>query len=98
MGHYRDAMQPPSRVAILNAGGWGTALAALLARGGRPVTLWARRAELVEQLRRERQNRDYLPGVELPETVEFTASLEQAVADCAVVVLVPVPRRPPHLA
>src|SRR6185436_4224363 len=50
------------RIAILGAGAWGTALAQHLASHGVPVALWARRAELAEQLLATRTN-PLLPGV-----------------------------------
>jgi glycerol-3-phosphate dehydrogenase (NAD(P)+) len=51
---------------VVGAGSFGTALAVLLARGGLRTTLQARTAEQAELLERERENRVYLPGVELP--------------------------------
>ena len=77
-------------VAVLNAGGWGTALAALLGRTGHEVRLWARRPELAEALAVARENAAYLPGVRLPETVAPTADLPAAVAGCEAAVLVPI--------
>lgn len=74
-------------VAVLNAGGWGTALAVLLARNGHTVTLWCRRPELAAQLAAERENRVYLPGVALPPAVEPTADLGAALAGRAAVVV-----------
>ena len=76
------------RICIVNAGGWGTALAVLLAGKGYPVTLWARRPELAEAIALTRENPDYLPGVRIPDLVYPTSSLEEAV-DGASVVLVP---------
>ncbi|MDX1531582.1 MAG: NAD(P)H-dependent glycerol-3-phosphate dehydrogenase [Rhodothermales bacterium] len=74
-------------IAVLGAGSWGTALAySLSTHGGHRVRLWARRESLVEQIRTERVNGDYLPGAELPPTVSVTASLEEAVGDAALVV------------
>jgi glycerol-3-phosphate dehydrogenase (NAD(P)+) len=78
-------------VAVLNAGGWGTALACLLARRGHDVTLWARRPEQAAALDRERENATYLPGVPIPGTVTPTADLAAAVAArAAVLVAAPV--------
>jgi glycerol-3-phosphate dehydrogenase (NAD(P)+) len=77
-------------VAVLNAGGWGTALAALLGRAGHDVRLWARRAELAEELASTRENRAYLPGVRLPDTVRPTADVDEAVRGCGAAVLVPI--------
>lgn len=54
------------RGTVIGAGSFGTALAVLLARGGLRTTLQARTTEQAAQLDRERENRVYLPGVELP--------------------------------
>jgi glycerol-3-phosphate dehydrogenase (NAD(P)+) len=56
----------PRRASVIGAGSFGTALAVLLARGGLRTTLLARTAEQAERLASERENREYLPGVELP--------------------------------
>lgn len=73
-------------VAVLGAGGWGTALAIHVGRLGTPVKLWGRNAALVETLRSEQCNRTYLAGVPLPPGVAPTSSLEEALAsaDCVV--------------
>ena len=81
--------EEPKRIGILGAGSFGTALAVHFAgAGGHPVRLWARNAELVERMRRERANPDYLPGVELPPGLEPTSDAE-ALADSDLVVAVP---------
>ncbi len=79
-----------SPIGILGAGSWGTALAVHLAAfGGHPVRLWARREDFARRLRAERENRDYLPDVELPDEVEPVTELA-AVAECdPVLVVVP---------
>jgi len=76
------------KVAIIGAGNWGTALALLAARAGRRVSLWAHDAELVEGLRRERRNRVYLPEFELPEEIEPTGELTEALAGAEFVLAV----------
>jgi len=76
------------KICIINAGGWGTALAVLLAGKGYRVRLWARRRELAERIALTRENPDYLPGVRVPEGVLATSSMEDAV-EGARVVLVP---------
>ncbi len=78
-----------TRIAVLGAGSWGTALAVSLARGGHAVTLWARREEAAEALRQSRRNA-YLPQAEIPASVALTSDLEAAV-DGADVWLVAVP-------
>jgi len=65
--------------AIIGAGGWGTALAALWSKRGDAITLWGHNAERTEKIRITRENADYLPGLKLPETIHVTSKL----ADCA---------------
>lgn len=76
------------RIGVLGAGSWGTALAVHLAgAGGHAVALWARHPQLAERLAAERENRDYLPGIEIPRGVEPTAEMA-ALAGCEVVLVV----------
>jgi glycerol-3-phosphate dehydrogenase (NAD(P)+) len=62
----RRAAPAARRASVIGAGSFGTALALLLSRGGLRVTLLTRSEEQAQQLSRERENRRYLPGVELP--------------------------------
>lgn len=78
------------RVAVIGAGAWGTALALTLARAGRQVRLWARESEVVAAIRATRENPIFLPRIPLPEAIEPTGDLAEAVADVqAVFVVVP---------
>ena len=74
------------RIAVLGGGAWGTALAVHLARLGRDVTLWARDGALVAEMAAVRENRTYLPGVELPATLHPTTEIERALHGAACVV------------
>lgn len=65
-------------VAVLGAGSWGTALALLLSRAGVNVRLWDRSQEQVAKLLEHRENRQYLSGCPLPETIGVYADLEAA--------------------
>ncbi|MGA7801739.1 MAG: NAD(P)H-dependent glycerol-3-phosphate dehydrogenase [Gammaproteobacteria bacterium] len=75
-------------VAVLGAGSWGTALAILLARGGRTVRLWGRDPALVTSLRSQRRNPRYLPDHPFPPGLEPEADLGRALEGCADVLLV----------
>ena len=66
-----------STVGVINAGAFGTALAQVLARSGLQPRLWVRRPELAAQIRAERENRPYLPGVTLDDRVEVTDDLAE---------------------
>ena len=79
-------------LAVVNAGGWGTALAIRLARAGHAVRLWCRRPALADELTRSRENRDYLAGVALPDQILPTASIIEAVDGAAALLLVPISR------
>jgi glycerol-3-phosphate dehydrogenase (NAD(P)+) len=79
-------------LAVVNAGGWGTALAVLLGNAGHEVQLWCRRAALADEISRTRENQVYLPGVAVPPTVHPTTSLRDAVSGATAVVLVPISR------
>ena len=68
-------MNTDADVAILGAGGWGTALGVVLAARGRRVRLWGHDPAHVARLRAGRENTTYLPGVKLPEAIEPTAAL-----------------------
>jgi glycerol-3-phosphate dehydrogenase (NAD(P)+) len=75
------------KVAVMGAGSWGSALAMIAADAGARTTLWARRAEIAEEIRRERTNSAYLQDVMLPDGVEATSDPQEALADAEVVVL-----------
>ncbi len=58
---------------VVGAGGWGTAMALVARAAGFRVRLWARRAEQAAAMKRDRENRAYLPGVPLPPELEIAS-------------------------
>jgi glycerol-3-phosphate dehydrogenase (NAD(P)+) len=79
-----------SRVAVMGTGSWGTTFAMVLADAGAEVTMWGRRPEVCADIAKRHQNPDYLPGLDLPETI--TADPDPAVAlDGADIVVLAVP-------
>jgi glycerol-3-phosphate dehydrogenase (NAD(P)+) len=78
-----------SRIAILGAGAWGTALALSLARrGGHELCLWSHSAALAEQLADAGENLLYLPGFTLPADIDITADLPRAIFEADVLLCV----------
>ena len=73
------------KAAVIGSGGWGTALALVLAENGHEVTLWCRRPALCELMRGTREN-PHLKGVRLPEELVFTDKLSD-ISGCEVLVL-----------
>lgn len=85
-----DASLSRHTLAVLNAGGWGTALAVKLAGQGHDVRLWARRHDQALRIDAERENHDYLPGVTIQPRVVITGDLAVATrgADAVVVAVI----------
>ena len=61
------------RVAVIGAGSWGTAVAAIACANADAV-LWARRAELADTINSTHESPSYLPGIELPASLRATSS------------------------
>jgi glycerol-3-phosphate dehydrogenase (NAD(P)+) len=78
--------KPP--VAVLGAGSWGTALAALLARHDYPTVLWGRDAAQLAAIDATHENRRYLPGVPLPQSLAASSDLAAAVASAEWILVV----------
>ena len=78
-----------SRIAILGAGAWGTALAISLARrGGHQLCLWSHSPALAEQLNEGGENLAYLPGFILPVDVRITNDLPSAIFEADIILCV----------
>lgn len=74
------------QVAILGAGGWGTALAVHLARAGHDACLWGRDPALLEDMAARRANAVYLPDITFPSRLRVTGDLSDALRDTELVV------------
>jgi glycerol-3-phosphate dehydrogenase (NAD(P)+) len=75
------------RLAVIGAGAWGTALAQVVATGGRDTLLWAREPEVVEAVNSRHENTVFLPGQVLDPAIRATADLaEVETADAWLVV------------
>ncbi len=67
------------RVGIIGAGGWGTALAVLMAEEGYVVDLWAREQEVTDEITICRTNNTFLEGISIPENVGATCNMEEVI-------------------
>jgi len=68
-----------SKIGVVGAGAWGTALASLLARKGHDVVLWAYEQDVARDINENNENTVYLPGFSLPENLGGTHDLASAV-------------------
>lgn len=75
-------------IAVIGAGGWGTALAILLSENETAISLWGYEKAHVDQINADRENKILLPGVKLPDNIVATNSMECA-AEADLVVIVP---------
>jgi glycerol-3-phosphate dehydrogenase (NAD(P)+) len=76
-----------SPIAIIGAGGWGTALAITMARDERDVRLWAFEPYLVETILATRENPLYLPGVRLPVSIQISNSMQMVLSGARIVIM-----------
>lgn len=81
-------MNIPS-VGVIGSGGWGTALALLMARRGLRVPVWGHDPVHLEAMRSSRLNEKYLPGIELPENIQPTPALSECIHSDILLVAVP---------
>src|SRR5688500_3087168 len=91
MATVEPAIVEPARplsIAVLGAGSWGTALAALIARHGHDTALWGRDPAAVAPLQATRQHARSLPGIALPDSLRATSDLADALRGSDLVLVV----------
>ncbi len=79
--------QIKKKAAILGAGNWGTTLAVMLAEKGYTVGLWEFRAEAAKNIQQERENKEFLPGIKLPDNISVYSDVEKSLSDSQAVLL-----------
>jgi glycerol-3-phosphate dehydrogenase (NAD(P)+) len=77
-----------SRIAILGGGSWGTALAIVLSRARRKhgISLWVHDPTLAESMRRDRENRSYLPGHRLNADINVSSEILDAISGAQILI------------
>lgn len=76
-----------ARIAVIGAGAWGTALAQVLSEEQDQLLLWAREPDIIDQINQDHENKSFLPGYQLRETIRATQDWD-AIAACEVLLLV----------
>ena len=66
-------------VGIIGAGSWGTALGITLCTNGHKVNIWDLDDSLLEVMERSKENKKYLPGVEIPKAMNVVKSMDLAI-------------------
>lgn len=75
------------KIAIIGAGSWGTAMAAMLGEKHSNVWLWIRSKILSETIHQTRINEGYLPGITIPSNVTCSSDLEKVTSGAAVIII-----------
>lgn len=81
-------MSETSKIAVLGAGSWGTALASLTARHGYPTFIWGRNAEQIQAINLQHENTRYLPGIALPDSLRASTDLKEVVSWADLILIV----------
>lgn len=78
-----------NKISVIGGGAWGTALAAMAARAGRDVLLWAREDGVVTSINEAHENKDFLPDVTLPKSLKATGNLADVTTAEVILMVVP---------
>lgn len=76
-----------AKISVLGAGGWGIAIGVLLNKNGHQVTMWSAVEREVNMLTQKRENEVSLPGIVIPDEIQITGDLNEAVEDKDILVL-----------
>ena len=75
------------KIGVIGGGSWGTALAILLANNKHCVDIWVRDRQQMEDIQQSRENKKYLPGVSIPETINISTDLSETIYNKDLLVL-----------
>lgn len=75
-----------SKISVIGSGGWGTAIAVMLAENGHDVTLWSYLKQESDDLNKYRENKPFLPGVILPDNIKCTSDIKTCIKDRDIIV------------
>ena len=76
-------------ISVIGSGSWGTAISVILAKNGHDVKLWSRSQQTTDEFNATRENKKYLPEVEIPVNVTFTSDISQCAKADVVVMATP---------
>lgn len=74
------------KITVIGAGSFGTALAMLLCEKGYDVSLWGRKKTQIALMAETRENPHYLPGIRLPEKLNLTSDIAEAIENACIIV------------
>lgn len=78
-----------SKIGVIGAGAWGTALASVSARAERDTLIWALEKDVVDSINDTHENTTYLAGTKLPNTIRATSALSDMADRDAILMVAP---------
>ncbi len=76
-----------NKIAVIGSGSWGTAFSYMLGSNNRKVSLWSYFSSESKNLKLYKENKEFLPGVILPDTISYTHDMEECVRGCELIVI-----------
>lgn len=74
------------KIAVIGSGSWGTAIAVLLANKGNDIYMWSWQQEETDRLNRDRENKEFLPGIKLPQNITCSHDMKECINGADVIV------------
>ena len=75
------------KIAVIGSGSWGTAMALHMAGSGNQVYMWSWIQEETDRLNRDRENKEFLPGISFPDNVICTHNMQECIEGAEVVIM-----------
>lgn len=73
-------------ISVIGSGGWGTAVAVMLAKKGYNIKLWSWIQEETDRLNSDRENKEFLPGIAFPDNILCTHDVKLCCEDAALII------------
>lgn len=73
-------------ISVIGSGSWGTAIAVMLAKKGYNIKLWSWIQEETDRLSRDRENKEFLPGIAFPDNIYCTHDIKECCADADLII------------
>ena len=67
------------KIAVIGSGSWGSAISVLLAEKDNDVYLWSWIQEETDRLNRDRENKEFLPGIPFPDNITCTHDMQECI-------------------
>lgn len=75
------------KITLCGGGSWGTAIARLLSNKGHELNFYIRNKEVIEDVRKNKENTKYLPGAKFEKEINLTNNLDSVLEDIDVFII-----------